>query len=132
MLRGKNPEGKAGDGKRERRTDGAGFLLRCERMGFKGVGSALRSSKDHDSSGIGGMAVKAMTDSQQLTSNILGRKWRKLALTAGMVSGGPKQLLLLGQRCWCIFSLSLSTFWRINQLNFVSILNNNFLAFPSS
>lgn len=80
--------------------------MRCERMGFKGIGSALSSTKDHDSSGIGGMAVKAMTDSEQLTSNIWGRKQRKLVLTAVMVSGGSKQLLLLGQRCWCIFSLS--------------------------
>lgn len=36
-------------------------------MGFKGIGSALSRGKVHDSSGIGAMAVKVMTDSKQQT-----------------------------------------------------------------
>lgn len=56
-------------------------------MGFKGIGSALSRGKGCDSSGAGGMAVKVMTDGKQQTAKILGRKWRKLMLTAVMVSG---------------------------------------------
>lgn len=55
-------------------------------MGPKGIGSALRTRKDQHSAGMGGMAVKVMTDSKQQNSNALGRKWRKLEPTAVLAS----------------------------------------------
>lgn len=65
-------------------------------MGFKGIGSALSRGKGHDSSGVGGVAVKVMTDSKQQTANILGRKWRKLMLTAVMVSRESRAAVAVG------------------------------------
>lgn len=71
-------------------------MRRCERRGFKGIGSALSRDKAHDFSGIGAMAVKVMTDSKQQTAKILGRKWRKLMLTAVMVSGESRAAVAVG------------------------------------
>lgn len=65
-------------------------------MGFKGIGSALSRGKVYDSSGVRGMALKVMTDSKQQTAKILGRKWRKLMLTAVMVSGESRAAVAVG------------------------------------
>lgn len=53
--------------------------------GLQGFTFVLSRSKDQHSSGIG-IAVKIMTDSKQHNSYILGRKWRNLVPTVGMVS----------------------------------------------
>lgn len=54
-------------------------------MGSKGTGFVLSRNEDQYSSGIGGMAVKVMTDNKQQTY-VLGREWRKLVPTDELVS----------------------------------------------
>lgn len=85
-------------------------------MGFKGIGSAWSGGSVHDCSGIGAMAVKVMTDSKRQTAKILGRKWRKLMLTAVVVSGESRAAVAVGAEVLVHLGLSLSTLRQINQL----------------
>ena len=69
-----SPEGKAGDRKRERMTDGTKFLGDVKGWDPKDTGSALSVSGARHSSGMGGTAAKGTTDGRQQRSRILGRK----------------------------------------------------------